>query len=513
MTTTSERTGGGNPLVDLMRRSSVDRAGDVAVVDGGEHWTWSRLAERADAAAALLAEHGVRAGDRVLVIDKNGAAHIVALFACGLLRAIFVPVNWRLADPEIEALIADAHCPVLVTGPDTAERAEKLGAGAEHDCQVLTTTELLDARSATVTAEPTRSEDVLAQMYTSGTTGLPKGALFSAGNLDVLMTDVSRAWELGPDDVSLGALPLFHMGGLAWAIASLARGARLVLIRDFSPQVVMDLDRTEAITTAFFVPAMIGPLLDALDGSGHRLGMRRVTYSGSPMSPALLARAKRLLDADLCQIYGLTEATGAFAQLDPADHGDDRSRSVGKPYPWVEVVVADPATGSPVASGVEGEIWTRSAQNFVGYHHRPEETAATLTPDGWLRTGDIGLIDDDGFIWLLDRRKDMIISGGENVYPAEVEKVLASYEPVQEVAVIGVPSARWGETVKAVVVPRPDTVVDPADLIAFTRRQLAAFKCPTSVDVVEELPRTATGKIRKDVVRAPYWAGHERTIG
>jgi long-chain acyl-CoA synthetase len=513
MTTAPERPAVSNPLLDLLRTAATERPDEVAIVEGSIRWTWGRLAGRADAAAALLSRCGVRDGDRVLLIDKNGPAHLVALFASGLLRAVFVPVNWRLATPELRALVADADCPVVIAGPDEAGRIAEVAVAAARSCRTITTAELLAAPAAGQAPEPGEPGDVLAQLYTSGTTGVPKGALFGAANLRVLMTDVGRAWDLGPADVSLGAMPLFHMGGLAWAIASLARGARLVLMRDFAPQAVLDADRDEGVTAAFFVPAMIAALLDTLESSGQRLGLRRMTYSGSPMPPALLARARRLLQADLCQIYGLTEATGAFAQLEPADHVGDRSRSVGKPYPWAEVAVVDPVTAAPVGPGAEGEIWTRSAQNFLGYHRQPEETPAALTPDGWLRTGDVGLIDGDGYIWLLDRRKDMIISGGENVYPAEVEKVLAAYEPVLEAAVIGVPSPRWGETVKAVVVPRPGAVVNEADLIAFTRKQLAAFKCPTSVDIVQALPRTATGKIRKDIVRAPYWAGRDRPIG
>jgi len=222
-------------------------------------------------------------------------------------------------------------------------------------------------------------------------------------------------------------------------------------------------------------------------------------------------------DCDFVQLYGMTEATGAFAQLDAADHdpGGPREhllRSAGRPYPWVEVKVVQPGSDDGEDGSGVGEIWTRSAQNFAGYFGRPEHSAEALTDDGWLKTGDVGQVDAEGFIFLLDRKKDMIISGGENVYPAEVEVVLAQHPSVFDVAVIGVPSPKWGETVKAIVVPKPGQTLDEAEVISYAKGRIASFKCPTSVDVVSELPRTSTGKLRKNVLRAPFWQDQERQI-
>jgi long-chain acyl-CoA synthetase len=217
------------------------------------------------------------------------------------------------------------------------------------------------------------------------------------------------------------------------------------------------------------------------------------------------------------QIYGLTEATGAFAQLSADEHDPhgpraDLLRSSGRPYPWVAVRTVDPETGHDTTPGAVGEIWTRSTQNLLGYWRQPRQTARALTPDGWLRTGDLARIDADGYLFLVDRVKDMVISGAENVYPAEVEAVLATHPGISEVAVIGVPDDQWGETVKAVVVAEPGVAIDPIEVIDFARQRLARFKCPTSVDVVMTLPRTATGKIRKPELREHYWAGQERGI-
>jgi long-chain acyl-CoA synthetase len=245
--------------------------------------------------------------------------------------------------------------------------------------------------------------------------------------------------------------------------------------------------------------------------------LRRVFYSGAPISPIALTKTMAALRCDFVQIYGLTEATGAFAQLpahehDPAGPLAHLLLSAGRPYPWVEVRVVSTATEGDVPAGEIGEIWTRSEQNLVGYWNDPEQTARALTPDGWLRTGDLGRVDEAGRIFLVDRAKDLVISGGENVYPVEVENVLAAHPLLTEVAVIGVPHERWGETVKAIVVARAGAELDQDDVIGFVRQRLASFKCPTSVDFVATLPRTATGKVLKHLLREPYWHGYDRRI-
>jgi acyl-CoA synthetase (AMP-forming)/AMP-acid ligase II len=300
-------------------------------------------------------------------------------------------------------------------------------------------------------------------------------------------------------------------------LAGLASGMRNVIVRDFVPAAVLDTIAAEGVTVTFCVPAMLAALCDTLEAQPRDLPLDRMVYSGAPISTTALTRAMELLDCDFVQIYGLTEATGAFAQL-PADEHDPRGdrahllRSAGYPYPWVEVRVVSTHTGEDVADGDIGEIWTRSEQNFVGYWNQPEETAHALGADGWLRTGDLGYRDADGRLYLVDRAKDLIISGGENVYPTEVENVLGAFNGVESVAVIGVPSDRWGETVKAIITARPGAAIDPADLIAFARERLAGFKCPTSVDMLAAMPTTATGKIQKALLREPYWAGHDRRI-
>jgi long-chain acyl-CoA synthetase len=244
--------------------------------------------------------------------------------------------------------------------------------------------------------------------------------------------------------------------------------------------------------------------------------LRSMAYGASPITDDVLKRSLATFGCHFFQLYGMTETTGAITQLDPADHDPEghpeRLQSCGKPYPWVEIRIVNPETGEDQPTGVVGELWTRSPQNMKGYWNKPEETAATLLPDGFLRTGDAGYFDDEGYLYLYDRVKDMVVSGGENIYPAEVENVLMSHPAVADVAVIGAPHERWGETVVAIVVPAAGQSPTPEELIAYTRVNLAHFKCPTSIDFAETLPRNPSGKLLKRELREPYWQGHDRRI-
>jgi long-chain acyl-CoA synthetase len=255
------------------------------------------------------------------------------------------------------------------------------------------------------------------------------------------------------------------------------------------------------------------PGIDTADFSS----LRKLTYGASPIAPAVLEKAIATMGCDFIQLYGLTETTGAITQLDAKDHDPvgrpELLRSCGQPYPWVEMRIVDAATGGDVADGAVGELWTRSPQNMAGYWNNPEATAAVLNPEGWFRTGDAGYRDAEGYIYLHDRVKDMIVTGGENVYPTEVENALMRHPAVADVAVIGVPDAKWGEAIKALVVAAAGTTPAPDDLIAFCRQHLAGYKCPKSVDFVTTLPRNPSGKLLKRELRGPYWEGVERRVG
>jgi acyl-CoA synthetase (AMP-forming)/AMP-acid ligase II len=490
----------------------------VLSADGVEI-TWAMLRAQARRVATALVRDGVKPQDRVIYLGKNDPRYFEVLFGCALAGAVLTPLNWRLAPDELAAIIEDAQATIAIVDSSvvTSIKSElrEIVALGPHQSWISYAQWCGPAEDPGVCPEP---DHIAFQLYTSGTTGRPKGAMFANGtNLRVLLDDISVEWGFTSEDISLVALPLFHMGGLAWALAGLARGARCIVVRDFEPVGVLNTMQAANVTVAFFVPAMLAGVCSVADVGTRKLSLGRVFYSGAPISPVALTKAMAALRCDFIQIYGLTEATGAFAQLPAHEHDPNGPLahlllSAGRPYPWVEVRVVSTSAERDVPTGEVGEIWTRSEQNLVGYWNDEEQTAKALTPEGWLRTGDLGRVDEDGRIFLVDRAKDLVISGGENVYPVEVENVLAAHPHLAEVAVIGVPHERWGETVKAIVVPRPGTEVDEDEVIGFVRQRLAGFKCPTSIDVVTTLPRTATGKVLKHMLREPYWRGYDRRI-
>ncbi len=291
--------------------------------------------------------------------------------------------------------------------------------------------------------------------------------------------------------------------------------------RTSCPTSSLDTIEHEGVTNTFLVPAVLQSLV-AIPGAAERdwSRLRAIAYGASPITSTALRSVLDTFGAPLFQVYGSTETAGAITQLEPEDHDPHGPRahlmrSAGRPYPWVELRIADPESGEDLGVDRVGEIWIRSPQVTAGYWDRPDDTAAALTGDGWFRSGDGGYVDDEGYLFLTDRIKDMIVTGAENVYPAEVENVIAAHPDVAEVAVIGVPDTRWGEAVKAVVAPAPGTTIDPDELLAWTKERIAGFKRPRSVDLVDALPRNPSGKVLKKDLRAPYWSDSEdgRRIG
>jgi long-chain acyl-CoA synthetase len=318
--------------------------------------------------------------------------------------------------------------------------------------------------------------------------------------------------------VNAVALPLYHIGGSGWALCGMWNGCHSILFREFSPPEILDALVRYRVTNALFVPAML-QFLSAVPGAadGDYSALRSIVYGASPITDDVLLRAMKTFRCPFIQVYGLTETTGAITELPASDHDPAGPRahllrSAGKPYPGVELRIVEPDTGRDRPPGEVGELWTRSVQNMSGYWRNADETTRVLTADGWLKTGDAGYVDAEGYVYLTDRVKDMIVSGGENIYPAEVENALSAHPDIADVAVIGVPDERWGESVKAIAVPRVGATPKPDEIIAFARQHLAHYKCPTSVDFAESLPRNPTGKLLKRQLREPYWKGHERRI-
>jgi long-chain acyl-CoA synthetase len=514
-------------LGGIVRQHARPRGDGPMITYGGRTITWAEMDARSSRVAQALLAAGLAEQDRVAFVDKNGPEYFEVLFGGAKANIVSVAVNWRLAPAEMAFIINDAAARLLIVGAEFLGHLEQMEGALKHVEKVVVIGahprhESYDAwLGRHPAADPARASapgDVAMQLYTSGTTGLPRGAMLTNANLGALMPHVGPWWQFDAASVNLVVMPLFHIGGSGWALVGMGLGCHSVLFREFVPAEILAALEHHRVTNALFVPAML-QFLTVVPGAADRdyAALRSIVYGASPITNEVLLRAMKTFRCPFVQVYGLTETTGAITQLPPADHVTEGPRarllrSAGRPFPWVTLRVVDPATGQEQGPGQVGEVWTRSVQNFKGYWNKPAETAGALTADGWLKTGDAGFLDPEGYLFLTDRVKDMIISGGENVYPAEVENALAEHPAVADVAVIGVPDARWGETVKAIVVRKPGADPRPEDFIAFARQRLAHFKCPTSVDFAARLPRNPSGKLLKRELREPYWGGRERRI-
>ena len=509
-------------IADLVRVHAAKRPDAIALVVGERIISFAELDGRSSQAAQAFRAAGVGSGDRVAFVEKNGAEFFEVVCGLAKLGAVGVPVNWRLAAPEMLHIIDDAEAKVVVVGSEFFGHVESIEDHLEVLIVAIGDHERWPDFDDWVTGYPaedpgvtTGSDDVAFLMYTSGTTGSPKGVMLSNNNYFSKATGIADKWRFDADSVSLAVMPMFHMAGSGWALVGLYEGCTTVVLRDVDSPAILDAVARHRITNMLLVPAVIQMLLATPGVAGTDFSsVRAIVYGASPITDDVLVKGLQRFGCEFLQVYGLTETTGSITQLDDHDpvHRPGLLRSCGKPYPWVDVRIVDNG-GEDVPNGTVGELWTRSAQNMLGYWHNPASTAATITQDGWLKTGDAGYLDDDGYIYLHDRVKDMIVSGGENVSPTEVENVLMTHPEVGDVAVIGVPDERWGEAVKAVVVPAVGTSPSEADLIAYARERLGGFKLPKSVDFAEVLPRTPSGKLLKRTLREPYWEGVGRRIG
>jgi len=515
----------GPTLGGTVRRLAVERAEHTYLWFEGQRVTYAQLGERSSRVAAGLVGAGVTAGDRVAVLSKNSPAVLEVLFGAAKCGAAALPVNWRLAPPEVAYIVGHSDARVLVVGPEFTDTVAQIETELSGVRTILVTGESdrypsyeqwLTAQPAEDPGHPGAPDDVIVQMYTSGTTGLPKGVQLTNASLLGRMGGMCEFWRYDQDSVNLAAMPLFHIGGTGTVLLSVLPGATTVLLPEVDPARIATLIPELGVTNTLLVPAVIQFLLDVPGAAtADWSSLRAIMYGAAPITDAVLRRAMDLFRCDFIQLYGITECSGSVSQLEPRFHDPVHSpellRSCGRPLPWNDVRVVDPDTGKELPSGEVGEILVRSPQNMLGYWRQPEQTRAAFTEDGFFRTGDAGYF-HDGFLYLHDRIKDMIVSGAENIYPAEIENVLAKHPAVADVAVIGVPHPRWGETPKALVVPRPGAELDEAEVIAFCREHLAGYKCPTSVDTVDVLPRNAAGKLLKREMREPYWQGAERRI-
>jgi acyl-CoA synthetase (AMP-forming)/AMP-acid ligase II len=515
-------------LADLARFNAAARPTAQALLFEGRATTYGEFDVLANKVANGLLREGLGAGARVGFMGKNSDSFFQIVFGCAKSGTVVVGINWRLALPEVAYVLNDSRTQILFVDQSFWHIAQGLRAEVPTLRRIISIEgghpewPAFDQwREAFPGSDPhlgVSADDVVIQMYTSGTTGRPKGVQLAHRNFFAMLRqrpNPDMEFEQWTErDVSLVAMPTYHIGGVGWGITGLRAGARNVVIREFDPAVVLEIIQQYAISKIFLVPTAMRMILQRPEARRTRYeSLRYITYAASPIPLDLLRQAIAVFRCGFVQLYGMTETTGGATYLPAQDHdvaGNERMRSAGKPFPGVSIKVVD-ASGNVLPPRAMGEVCIKSPANMVGYWNLPQATAQTLV-EGYVHTGDAGYLDEDGYVYVLDRAKDMIVSGGENIYPAEVESALLGHAAVADVAVIGVPDDRWGEAVKAVVVTKPGHTVSAAELIEFARKRIAAYKLPKSVDFIDELPRNPTGKVLKRELRKRYWEGAGRNI-
>ena len=502
---------------DFLRRAELVYADRIGVVDEPEQpapsWgelTWAQVAERARAQAAGLDALGIAPGERVAVVSQNSARLLTGFFGVSGSGRILVPINFRLAPPEVAYIVEHSGARVLIVDPELDGALS--GIEAEHRFVIGAESDEALYRFGVEPAPWEADEDATASInYTSGTTARPKGVQLTHRN--IWINAAAFGWQIGvaDRDVYLHTLPMFHCNGWGMPYAVTGMGGRHVIIRKVDGAEILRRIERHGVTLLCGAPAVVAMILDAAaswDGPIPGKGTVRMVVAGAPPPSRTIERMETELGWEFIQIYGLTETTPLLTmnrsrvEYDDLSPGDRARRLVR---------TGAPALGVQIAIDDEGEVLARSNVVMDGYWNQPEATAAAIV-DGWFHTGDGGDVDDESYLMISDRKKDVIISGGENVSSIEVEDVLFQHPDVAEVAVIGVPDEKWGELVSALVVVAPGSEVSPDELIAFCRERLAGFKCPKRIELRDELARTATGKLQKFKLREPFWAGQERKV-
>ena len=514
-------------VADVARLQARERPDAPAIYFEGRTTTFRELDEMSNRAAQALLAQGLRPGDRVAVLSKNNDDFFALWLGAVKARVTLAPVNFRLAPPEIAFIVKDAGAKLLVCGAEFAGVVDMILADCP-DVKGLVQFEeghprwpsfrrWIDAHADDDPNLAARPDDDVIQLYTSGTTGLPKGVQLTQANyLALFQLALQAGWaRYDAGKTNLVCMPLFHVAGVNTGLLALLQGVRIVVMKEIDPGLMLRLFEEEQIAYAFLAPTIINMLLhtpgvETTDFSK----LERVFYGASPIAEDPLKKARAVFDADFTKLYGLTETIGAATYLPPEDHAEhrDKLRSCGLPWPGFDIRVVTPE-GKVGEPGEVGEVQIRGPGLMKGYWARKDATAEAIDAEGWFKSGDAGYFDEEGYLYIHDRVKDMIVTGGENVYPAEVENALFGAPGVADAAVIGVPDDKWGEAVKAIVVLKPGAQADPEAIIAHCRSRIAGYKVPKSVDFTDALPRNPSGKVLRRELRKPYWEGRGRMVG
>jgi len=511
---------------EIIRLRGPQKGAALAVISPTKSWTYAELDQLSNRIAQGLRALGVVVGERVAALTRNAAECLALCLGANKLGAVMAPLNWRLASAELDYVVNHSEARFLLVDKAFMANVEQLQITKKPRI-VVTEADGADGflgwASAFDAIDPgyvPLPSDTALQLYSSGTTGKPKGVELTHANLMFQCNVIADyfGYRRGEPVVLLDALPSFHVSGIVNLLTILHEGAVTVARPEFVPQDIVEAINRHGVTNTFLVPVMMRMLAKAVTEMKVKLpSLRAVGYGGSPVSETVLNEVRDALGCGLIQVFGMTELGGMATCLDPQDHDNpELLRSAGKPLGDVKLRIVNIIDGSNCAEGEVGELWVQSGSVMKGYFSNPEASCDALPePAGegrWLRSGDIGCL-KAGYLYIHDRLKEMIISGGENIYPAEVENAMASHPAIADVAVIGVPDAVWGEAVKACVVLKTGAEASAEEIIAFTRGRLAHYKCPKSVDFVAALPRNPSGKLLKRVLREPYWQGQGRAVG
>jgi len=508
----------------MFRRQAERYGARPALIFNGESVTYGALNRTTNRVAQAMLAAGVQPGERVAILAKNSARYFAVLGGAIKARSCLCPINFRLTVNEIAFILRDMTPKIMFVSHESLAIAQQASVGL-HPCPqwIVIDAPPNDPESYEqwlqlgVDTDPyfeLQADEDAFLLYTSGTTGQPKGVRITHRNYAHMLESFAAVpgFAYRDGDTVTSMMPLFHIAGINVGMAGLSQGCTVWPISDFSARPFLELLENARVNHAFLAPAMIAALLQAPEAATTDFGsLTTIAYGGAPIAPEVLLRAQSMFGCGFVQLYGMTESSGAGTYLDAAAHEDpSKHGSCGVAWPGMEFRVVD-ERGNDLAANRNGELLMRGGFLMPGYRNRPLETREAIC-DGWLRTGDTGYRDDDGFVFIRDRMKDIIVSGGENISPTEVENAIFGCPGVADVAVIGIPSAQWGEEVKAIVVLSPGASADADGIIAWTKRHIAAYKAPKSVDFVGALPRNAAGKILKRELRAPYWQGRARQV-